>query len=120
MGDLLIRSGEAELVVCGGMENMSAVPYLLPRVRDGLRMGDGPVIDGLIKDGLWCPFHQVHMGVHGGSVPASEYGIDVYKRQVYPGSGGSESRERGSCCTWHRFRERKLSMNCLLYTSRCV
>ncbi|MGB4124720.1 MAG: acetyl-CoA C-acetyltransferase [Dethiobacteria bacterium] len=75
LGDLLIRSGEAELVVCGGMENMSAVPYLLPRVRDGLRMGDGPVIDGLIKDGLWCPFHQVHMGVHGGSVPASEYGI---------------------------------------------
>jgi acetyl-CoA C-acetyltransferase len=75
LGDALIRSGEAEIVAAGGMENMSAVPYLLPRVREGLRMGDGPLIDGMIKDGLWCPFHNVHMGVHGGRVPVSEYGI---------------------------------------------
>ena len=75
LGDLLIRSGEAEIVAAGGMENMSAVPYLLPRARDGLRMGDAPVIDGMIRDGLWCPFHNVHMGVHGGRIPASEYGI---------------------------------------------
>ena len=72
LGDLLIRSGEADLVVGGGMENMSAVPYYLPQARRGSRMGDAPVVDGLILDGLWCPFHQVHMGVHGSAVPAEE------------------------------------------------
>ena len=75
LGDLLIRSGEAGIVAAGGMENMSAVPYFLPRARQGLRMGDAPVIDGMIRDGLWCPFHDVHMGVHGDRVPAEEYGI---------------------------------------------
>jgi len=75
LADLLIRCGEAELVVAGGMENMSSVPYLLPQVRTGLRMGDGAVVDGMIKDGLWCPFHDVHMGVHGSSVPVAEFGI---------------------------------------------
>jgi len=74
LGDVLIRAGEAALVVAGGMENMSAVPYFLPRVRNGLRMGDAPLIDGMIHDGLWCPFHNVHMGVHGSEVPA-EHGI---------------------------------------------
>lgn len=75
LGHLLIRSGEAEVVVGGGMENMSAAPYFLPRAREGLRMGDGMIVDGMIRDGLWCPFHDVHMGVHGDRVPAREYGI---------------------------------------------
>ncbi len=75
IGDLLIRCGEAELVVAGGMESMSSVPFMMPRVREGLRMGDGPVIDGMVRDGLWCPFHDVHMGVHGGRIPAEEFGI---------------------------------------------
>lgn len=75
LGDLLIRGGEAELIVAGGMESMSMVPYLLPRVREGLRMGDGTAVDGMVRDGLWCPFHDVHMGVHGGRVPAEEFGI---------------------------------------------
>ena len=74
-GDMLIRCGEAELVVAGGMENMSAAPYLLPWAREGQRMGGGPAVDGMIRDGLWCPFHNVHMGVHGSSVPAREFGI---------------------------------------------
>lgn len=74
LGDVLIRAGEAALVVAGGMENMSAVPYFLPRARNGLRMGDAPLIDGMIHDGLWCPFHNVHMGVHGSEIPA-EHGI---------------------------------------------
>ncbi|MDZ4133743.1 MAG: acetyl-CoA C-acetyltransferase [Dethiobacteria bacterium] len=74
LGDVLIRASEAALVVAGGMENMSAVPYFLPRARNDLRMGDAPLIDGMIHDGLWCPFHNVHMGVHGSEVPA-EHGI---------------------------------------------
>lgn len=75
LGDALIRAGEASVVVAGGMENMSAVPYFLPRARAGMRMGDGSLVDGMIKDGLWCPFHHVHMGVHGGRVSAAEYDI---------------------------------------------
>ncbi len=71
MGDILIRDGSVDVIVAGGMENMSAVPYYLPKARDGLRMGDGLVVDGMIHDGLWCPFHDVHMGVHGSAVPAS-------------------------------------------------
>jgi len=71
LGDTLIRSGDAGVIVAGGMENMSAVPYYLPEARDGLRMGHGAVVDGMVHDGLWCPFHDVHMGVHGSAVPAS-------------------------------------------------
>jgi acetyl-CoA C-acetyltransferase len=57
-----IRLGEAEVVVAGGMENMSAAPYLLPRARFGYRMGHGEVLDHMIKDGLWCALEQCHMG----------------------------------------------------------
>ncbi len=74
LGDTLIRAGDASILVAGGMENMSAVPYFLPRVRKGIRMGDAPVIDGMVHDGLWCSFHNVHMGVHGSKVPA-EHGV---------------------------------------------
>jgi len=74
LGDLMIKSGDGTLIVAGGMENMSAVPHYLPRIREGARMGDRAVVDGMIHDGLWCPFHNVHMGVHGSAVPA-ENGI---------------------------------------------
>ena len=74
LGDALIRADEASVIVAGGMENMSAAPYYLPKARNGYRMGDAPLIDGLVHDGLWCPFHNVHMGVHGSAVPA-EHGI---------------------------------------------
>ncbi|MDW7739545.1 MAG: acetyl-CoA C-acetyltransferase [Bacillota bacterium] len=74
LGEMMIRSGNAEIVAAGGMENMSAVPYYLPQGRIGYRMGDTTLIDGMIHDGLWCPFHRVHMGVHGSAVPA-EHGI---------------------------------------------
>ena len=57
-----IRLGEAELIVAGGMENMSRAPYLLPRVRDGQRLGNGPLLDAMILDGLWDPYNDFHMG----------------------------------------------------------
>ncbi len=72
LGESLIRCGEAGVVVAGGMENMSAVPYYLQKAREGYRMGDATLVDGMVHDGLWCPFHQVHMGVHGSAVPAEE------------------------------------------------
>lgn len=74
LGDSLIRAGDADIVLAGGMENMSAIPYLLDKARGGYRMGNGQLIDAMIKDGLWCAVHDVHMGVHGGDV-ADEFGI---------------------------------------------
>ena len=60
-----ISTGDIEIAVAGGMESMSNCPYLLPRVREGLRMGHGNVIDTMIHDGLWCPFEGWHMGNAG-------------------------------------------------------
>ncbi len=74
LGDMMIRCGEADIVVAGGMENMSAAPYLVEKARTGFRMGHGQVVDAMIRDGLWCAVHDVHMGVHGGDV-AEEFGI---------------------------------------------
>ncbi|MGM9988160.1 MAG: acetyl-CoA C-acetyltransferase [Bacillaceae bacterium] len=58
-----IQSGEADIVVAGGMENMSAAPYILPNVRNGYRMGDKTIEDTMIKDGLQCAVNHYHMGV---------------------------------------------------------
>jgi acetyl-CoA C-acetyltransferase len=57
-----IATGDVDIVVAGGMESMSNCPYLLPRARDGWRMGHGQVLDSMIHDGLWCAFEQCHMG----------------------------------------------------------
>lgn len=55
--------GDADIIVAGGMENMSQAPYLMPKAREGYRMGDQKVVDSMIKDGLWCAFNDYHMGV---------------------------------------------------------
>lgn len=57
-----IRLDEAELIAAGGMESMSRAPYLLPRAREGHRMGNGPLLDAMILDGLWDPYNDFHMG----------------------------------------------------------
>lgn len=74
MGDQIIRAGDGEIIVAGGMESMSNAPYALSDVRYGLRMGDSKVRDLMMYDGLTCPFDQVPMAVHGSNV-AEEYGI---------------------------------------------
>lgn len=74
MGDQIIRAGDGEIIVAGGMESMSNVPYALPDARYGMRMGDATVRDLMMYDGLTCPFDQVPMAVHGSNV-AEEYGI---------------------------------------------
>jgi len=58
-----IIAGDADIIVAGGMENMSQAPYLLNNARDGFRMGDQKVIDSMITDGLWCAFNDYHMGI---------------------------------------------------------
>jgi len=62
MADQLIRAGEIEIAVAGGMESMSNAPYVLPQARWGVRMGDGELVDSMIYDGLWSTFTDQHMG----------------------------------------------------------
>ena len=70
-----VATGDVDIVVAGGMESMSHCPYLLPRVREGLRLGHGEIIDSMINDGLWCTFEQCHMG------NAAETIAELYKVQ---------------------------------------
>ena len=74
LADQGIRAGDIDVAVAGGMESMSNCPYLLPRVRDGLRMGNAEVVDSMINDGLWCAFEQCHMG-NAGEVVAEHYNV---------------------------------------------
>jgi acetyl-CoA C-acetyltransferase len=63
LGAQSILLGEAEVVLAGGMENMSRAPYLLHEARFGMRMGHGRAVDSMITDGLWCAFNDIHMGI---------------------------------------------------------
>jgi acetyl-CoA C-acetyltransferase len=69
-----IQLGDSEMVVAGGMESMSNAPYLIPKAREGYRLGNGELIDAMIHDGLWCAFENYHMGCTG-EVVADEYKI---------------------------------------------
>ena len=74
LGAQMIKAGDADVVVCGGMESMSNAPYLVNEARWGARMNDIKMKDAMVLDGLWCPQNNVHMAVIGGAV-AGEYGI---------------------------------------------
>ncbi len=82
IADQAIRVGDIDVAVAGGMESMSNCPYLLPGVRDGLRMGNGEVVDSMINDGLWCAFEQCHMG-NSGEVVAERYKIGRAAQDEY-------------------------------------
>ncbi|HEU4769049.1 MAG TPA: acetyl-CoA C-acetyltransferase [Pyrinomonadaceae bacterium] len=69
-----VRLGDSEMVVAGGMESMSNAPYLIPNAREGYRLGNGELVDSMIKDGLWCAFENYHMGCTGELV-ADEYSV---------------------------------------------
>jgi acetyl-CoA C-acetyltransferase len=60
-----VQLGDTEMVVAGGMESMSNAPYLLPKAREGYRLGNGTLVDTVINDGLWCAFDDQHMGCTG-------------------------------------------------------
>ncbi|KHD86720.1 acetyl-CoA C-acetyltransferase [Heyndrickxia ginsengihumi] len=74
MADQIIRSGDAKIIVAGGMESMSNAPYIVPKARTGLKMGDGLLKDMMIHDGLTCAFSGVHMGTYGNET-AKEYKV---------------------------------------------
>jgi acetyl-CoA C-acetyltransferase len=77
-----IATGDADVVVAGGMESMSNCPYLLPKVREGLRLGHGTAIDSMIHDGLWDPYNDFHMGCTG-EVVARKYGVKREEQDEY-------------------------------------
>ena len=69
-----VQLGDTEIVVAGGMESMSNAPYLLPKAREGYRLGNGELLDAMIHDGLWCAFENYHMGCTG-EIVADEYKV---------------------------------------------
>jgi acetyl-CoA C-acetyltransferase len=102
-----IATGDIDVAVAGGMESMSNAPYLLPRVREGLRMGDSTVVDSMIADGLWCSFDNCHMGMTG-EVVAEKYGVARTDQDRY----AAESHRKAAHATregW--FRDEILPVN---------
>lgn len=77
-----VKLGDAEIVVAGGMESMSNAPYLLPKAREGYRLGNGTLVDAMIHDGLWCAFENYHMG-NTGEVVAERYHVTRDEQDEY-------------------------------------
>ena len=96
-GDQSIRLGEHAIIAAGGMESMSNVPYYLDKARTGYRMGNGQVIDGMLKDGLWDPYKDYAMGM-AGELCSTKYGYtremqDAYAVQSYERAAAAYAKE---------------------------
>jgi acetyl-CoA C-acetyltransferase len=87
-----VKLGEAEFVIGGGMESMTNAPYLLPKARQGYRLGHGEMLDAMIHDGLWCAFDNWHMGMTG-EVVAETYGISREEQDEYAFNSQRKSAE---------------------------
>src|SRR5882724_8216017 len=77
-----VRLGDTDMVVAGGMESMSNAPYLLPKAREGYRLGNGELVDAMINDGLWCAFENYHMGCTG-EVVAEKFAVGRTEQDEY-------------------------------------
>jgi len=77
-----IRCGDADVVIAGGMENMSLAPYVMPAARTGLRMGHGKLIDTMIQDGLWDAFNDYHMGITAENL-VEKYGLSREQQDAF-------------------------------------
>jgi len=89
-----IQTGNAEIVVAGGMESMTNAPYLLPQARAGYRMGNGTLVDAMVHDGLWEAYNGFHMGV-GAEMIAKKYGIGREEQDAF----AAESHRRAAAAT---------------------
>jgi len=97
LADQLIRAGEVELVVAGGMESMTNAPYVLPAARAGSRLGDAELVDSMIRDGLWSSFSRMTMGEDSDGVNA-ELGITREEQDAWAARShrrAAEAWERG-------------------------
>ncbi|HEY0375418.1 MAG TPA: acetyl-CoA C-acetyltransferase [Pyrinomonadaceae bacterium] len=77
-----IQLGDSDIVVAGGMESMTNAPYLIPKAREGYRLGNGVLVDAMIQDGLWCAFENYHMG-NTGEVVATRYNVTREEQDEY-------------------------------------
>jgi acetyl-CoA C-acetyltransferase len=77
-----VQLGDTEVVVAGGMESMSNAPYLIPKARQGYRLGHGEMLDSMIQDGLWCAFNDYHMGCTG-EVVAERWNVSRAEQDEY-------------------------------------
>jgi acetyl-CoA C-acetyltransferase len=77
-----IMTGDSDIVAAGGMESMSNTPYMLPKARDGYRLGDGTLVDSMIHDGLWDAFEKFHMG-NTGEIVAEKYRVSRERQDEY-------------------------------------
>jgi acetyl-CoA C-acetyltransferase len=77
-----IQLGDSDIVVAGGMESMTNAPYLLPKARQGYRLGNGVLVDSMIQDGLWCAFENYHMG-NTGEVVSTRYNVTREEQDEY-------------------------------------
>ena len=77
-----IQLGDTDIVIAGGMESMSNAPYLLPKARQGYRLGNGTLVDAMINDGLWCAFEDYHMGCTG-EVVADRFNVSRTEQDDY-------------------------------------
>lgn len=84
-----IKCGDADVIVAGGMENMSMAPYYLPRARTGYRMGHADLLDGMIYDGLWCSFGNYHMGIAAEFI-AEKFNVTREEQDKY--AAGSQAK----------------------------
>jgi len=96
-----IRCGDAEIVIAGGMENMSLAPYVLPKVRSGLRLGHAELVDSMISDGLWDAFNDYHMGQTAENL-VQKYGIS---REAQDAFAASSQQRAAAAVESGRFRE---------------
>ena len=88
----MIRAGDVEIVVAGGMENMTRAPYLLPSGRFGARIGDAQLIDSMVHDGLWDAFNDIHMGITAENL-ADQYGVSREEQDAFA-AGSQQKAER--------------------------
>jgi acetyl-CoA C-acetyltransferase len=88
----MVRAGDVDVVVAGGMENMTRAPYLIPSGRFGARMGDAQLIDSMVHDGLWDAFNSIHMGITAENL-AEQYSISREEQDRFA-AGSQQKAER--------------------------
>ena len=103
----MVRSGDADIVVAGGMENMSMAPYLLKDARYGYRMNNGTMVDSMVHDALWDAFNDYHMGITAENI-AEQWGLT---RQELDEFAAASQQKACAAVESGRFKD------CLLYTS---
>ncbi|PKN21668.1 MAG: acetyl-CoA C-acyltransferase [Deltaproteobacteria bacterium HGW-Deltaproteobacteria-22] len=92
LADQAIRCGDQEIIVAGGMESMSGAPYLLPKARDGYRMGNQTVVDSMVNDGLWDAYSNQHMGALA-DIASARYGFTREQQDEFAKTSYTRAQE---------------------------